>query len=133
MVHGQRHRTRLRGGDLTVTITDNYGRVFEQVVSSELVIRPGEMRAFPTLSFTFSYGKANCIVVKKGETISFDAAPYYSFSKNLSVDSMKPVMTVKVENGEDVEAVETLSGNVFVELSSYDLSRIQRIENLVDI
>lgn len=95
-------------GDLTVTITDNFGRVFEQVVSSELVIRPGEMRTFPTLSFTFSYGNANCIVVKKGETISFDAAPYYSFSKNLSVDSMKPVMTVKVENGEDVEAVETL-------------------------
>lgn len=95
-------------GDLTVTITDNFGRVFEQVVSSELVIRPGEMRTFPTLSFTFSYGMANCIVVKKGETISFDAAPYYSFSKNLSVDSMKPVMTVKVENGEDVEAVETL-------------------------
>ena len=95
-------------GDLTVTITDNYGRVFEQVVSSELVIRPGEMRTFPTLSFTFSYGKANCIVVKKGETISFDAAPYYSFSKNLSVDSMKPVMTVKVENGENGEDVETL-------------------------
>lgn len=95
-------------GDLTVTITDNFGRVFEQVVSSELVIRPGELRTFPTLSFTFSYGKANCIVVKRGETISFDAAPYYSFSKNLSVDSMKPVMTVKVENGEDVEAVETL-------------------------
>lgn len=94
--------------DLTVTITDNFGRVFEQVVSSELVIRPGEMRAFPTLSFTFSYGKANCIVVKKDETISFDAAPYYSFSKNLSVDSMKPVMTVKVENGENVGAVETL-------------------------
>ena len=94
--------------DLTVTITDNFGRVFEQVVSSELVIRPGEMRTFPTLSFTFCYGKSNCIVVKKGETISFDAAPYYSFSKNLSVDSMKPVMTVKVENGEDVEAVETL-------------------------
>ena len=95
-------------GDLTVTITDNFGRVFEQVVSSELVIRPGEMRTFPTLSFTFSYGKANCIVVKKDETISFDAAPYYSFSKNLSVDSMKPVMTVKVENGENVGAVETL-------------------------
>ena len=99
-------------GDLTVTITDNFGRVFEQVVSSELVIRPGEMRTFPTLSFTFCYGKSNCIVVKKGETISFDAAPYYSFSKNLSVDSMKPVMTVKVENGEDVgegeEAVEAV-------------------------
>lgn len=94
--------------DLTVTITDNFGRVFEQVVSSELVIRPGEMRTFPTLSFTFCYGKSNCIVVKKYETISFDAAPYYSFSKNLSVDSMKPVMTVKVENGEDVEAVKTL-------------------------
>ena len=99
-------------GDLTVTITDNFGRVFEQVVSSELVIRPGEMRTFPTLSFTFSYGKSNCIVVKKGETISFDAAPYYTFSKSLSVDSLKPVMTVKVENGEDVgegeEAVEAV-------------------------
>lgn len=94
--------------DLTVTITDNFGRVFEQVVSSELVIEPGKLRHFPTLSFTFSYGKSNCIVVKKGKTISFDAAPYYSFSKSLSVDSMKPVMTVKVENGEDVEAVETL-------------------------
>ena len=95
-------------GDLTVTITDNFGRVFEQVVSSELVIRPGEMRTFPTLSFTFCYGKSNCIVVKKGETISFDAAPYYTFSKSLSVDSLKPVMMVKVENGEDVEAVNTL-------------------------
>ena len=94
--------------DLTVTITDNFGRVFERVITSELVVSPGELRTFPTLSFTFSYGKSNCIVVKKGETISFDAAPYYSFSKNLSVDSMKPVMTVKVENGEDVEAVETL-------------------------
>ena len=94
--------------DLTVTITDNFGRVFEQVVSSELVIRPGEMRTFPTLSFTFCYGKSNCIVVKKGETISFDAAPYYTFSKSLSVDSLKPVMMVKVENGEDVEAVKTL-------------------------
>ena len=98
--------------DLTVTITDNFGRVFEQVVSSELVIRPGEMRTFPTLSFTFCYGKSNCIVVKKGETISFDAAPYYTFSKSLSVDSLKPVMMVKVENGEDVgegeEAVEAV-------------------------
>ena len=88
-------------GDLTVKITDNFGRVFEQVVSSDLVIRAGEMRTFPTLSFTFCYGKSNCIVVKKGETISFDAAPYYTFSKSLSVDSLKPVMTVKVEKGED--------------------------------
>ena len=94
--------------DLTVTITDNFGRVFERVITSELVVRPGELRTFPTLSFTFSYGKSNCIVVKKGETKSFDAAPYYSFSKSLAVDSMQPVMTVKVENGEDVEAVETL-------------------------
>ena len=97
--------------DLTVTITDNFGRVFERVITSELVVRPGELRTFPTLSFTFSYGKSNCIVVKKRETKSFDAAPYYSFSKSLAVDSMQPVMTVKVENGEngeDVEAVETL-------------------------
>ena len=89
-------------GDLTVKITDNFGRVFEQVVSTELVVRAGEMRSFPTLSFTFSYGKSNCIVVKKGETISFDAAPYYTFSKSLSVDSLKPVMTVKIEEGEEV-------------------------------
>ena len=94
--------------DLTVTITDNFGRVFERVITSELVVRPGELRTFPTLSFTFSYGKSNCIVVKKGETKSFDAAPYYSFSKSLAVDSMQPIMTVKVENGEDVEAVKTL-------------------------
>ena len=95
-------------GDLTVTITDNFGRVFEQVVSSELVIRPGEMRTFPTLSFTFCYGKSNCIVVKKGETISFDAAPYYTFSKSLSVDSLKPVMTVKVQEGESGDVVKTV-------------------------
>ena len=102
-------------GDLTVTITDNFGRVFEQVVSSELVIRPGEMRTFPTLSFTFCYGKSNCIVVKKGETISFDAAPYYTFSKSLSVDSLKPVMMVKVEkgegDGEGEEAVEAVDAD----------------------
>ena len=83
--------------DLTVTITDNFGRVFERVITSELVVSPGELRTFPTLSFTFSYGKSNCIVVKKGETKSFDAAPYYSFSKSLSVDSMKPVKNAEGE------------------------------------
>lgn len=83
--------------DLTVTITDNFGRVFERVITSELVVSPGELRTFPTLSFTFSYGKSNCIVVKKGEIKSFDAAPYYSFSKSLSVDSMKPVKNAEGE------------------------------------
>jgi hypothetical protein len=101
--------------DLKVTITDNMGRVFEKVVTSQLVITPGQVRKFPTLSFTFSYGKANCIVVKKGETISFDAAPYYSFSKSLSVDSMKPVKNAEgeafCEDGTTLERVWGIRNN----------------------
>ena len=84
--------------DLKVTITDNMGRVFERVVTSQLVITPGQVRKFPTLSFTFCYGTANCITVNKGETKTFDITPHYSFDKSLAVSSMVPVKNV---DGED--------------------------------
>ncbi len=84
--------------DLTVTITDNFGRVFERVVTSELVIRPGELRTFPTLSFTFCYGEANCIVISPDTEVTFDITPRYTFEKTLAVDSMKPVKNVNGEN-----------------------------------
>ena len=84
--------------DLKVTITDNMGRVFERVVTSELVITPGEYRTFPALSFTFCYGTANCITVNKGETKTFDITPYYTFDKSLAVSSMVPVKNLAGEN-----------------------------------
>ena len=84
--------------DLKVTITDNFGRVFEQVVTKKLVITPGESRKFPTLSFTFCYGTANCITVNKRETTTFDIAPYYTFDKSLAVSSMVPVKNLAGEN-----------------------------------
>ena len=80
--------------DLTVTITDNFGRVFERVVTKELVLAPGQAREFPTLSFTISYGEANCVVISPNESTSFDITPYYSFDKSLAVDKMLPVKNV---------------------------------------
>ena len=80
--------------DLTVTITDNFGRVFERVVTTELVLAPGQAREFPTLSFTFCYGEANCVVITPGEDVSevtFNITPYYTFDKSLAVDKMQPV------------------------------------------
>ena len=74
--------------DLTVTFTDSYGRVFKKVVTKELVVAPGKVRKFPTLSFTFAYGEANSVVVAPGNTASFDAALRYTLDKNLSVDNM---------------------------------------------
>lgn len=84
--------------DLTVTITDSFGRVFERVVTSQLAIAPGQKRNFPTLSFTLCYGEANCIVISPDTEVSFDITPRYTFEKSLAVDSMKPVKNV---NGED--------------------------------
>ena len=87
-------------GDLTVTITDNFGRVFSRVITKELVISPGECREFPTLAFTFSYGEANCHVLSptEGASVTFDAAMRYSFDKSLAVKDMN---LVKGINGED--------------------------------
>ena len=69
-------------GDLTVTITDSFGRTFSRVVTSALKISAGETRAFPTLSFTFAYGEANSVVVEPGTAVTFDAALRYTFAKD---------------------------------------------------
>ena len=96
-------------GDLTVTITDSFGRTFSRVVTSALKISAGETRAFPTLSFTFAYGEANSIVVEPGATVTFDAALRYTFAKDFLASNM-----VKVTNSagddfvEDGLKVETL-------------------------
>ena len=96
-------------GDLTVTITDSFGRTFSRVVTSALKISAGETRAFPTLSFTFAYGEANSIVVEPGATVTFDAALRYTFAKDFLAANM-----VKVTNSagddfvEDGLKVETL-------------------------
>lgn len=77
--------------DLTVTITDNFGRVFERVVTKDLVLTPGQMREFPTLSFTFCYGEANCVVIGPNKETTFNITPYYTFDTSLAVDKMQPV------------------------------------------
>ena len=88
-------------GDLTITITDSYGRTFSRVVTSALKISAGESRAFPTLSFTFAYGEANSIVVRPGATVTFDAALRYTFAKDFLTANM-----VKVTNAAGSDFIE---------------------------
>ena len=75
-------------GDLTVAVTDSYGRTFSREVTSSLKINPGEQRAFPTLSFTFAYGEANSVVVQPGQSVTFDAALRYTFAKDFLEKNM---------------------------------------------
>ena len=75
-------------GDLTVVVTDSYGRTFSREVTSSLKINAGEQRAFPTLSFTFAYGEANSVVVKPGMSVTFDAALRYTFAKDFLEKNM---------------------------------------------
>lgn len=79
--------------DLTVTITDNFGRVFSREITTALTVEPGVVKAFPTLSFTFCYGTANCHILgsTEGTSLTFDAAMRYDFGKSLAVNDMKPV------------------------------------------
>ena len=96
-------------GDLTVTITDSFGRTFSRVVTSALKISAGETRAFPTLSFTFAYGEANSIVVEPGATVTFDAALRYTFAKDfLAANMVKVTNSVGDDFVEDGLKVETL-------------------------
>ena len=88
-------------GDLTVTVTDNYGRTFSRVVTSALKISAGETRAFPTLSFTFAYGEANSIVVEPGATVTFDAALRYTFAKDFLAANM--VKVTKADGSDFIE------------------------------
>ena len=78
------------GGDLTVTITDSFGRVFTRTVNSPLTVRPGFDKTFKTLSFTFAYGDANSIIVNPNTPtpIEFNIGAKYSFSTDLSVEKM---------------------------------------------
>ena len=78
-------------GDLTVTITDNFGRVFERVITSKLVVRPGELRTFPTLSFTFSYGDDNCLTLAPDLADELNIGAKYTFAKNYLASSMVDV------------------------------------------
>ena len=79
--------------DLTVKITDNFGRVFSREITTSLTVEPGVVKAFPTLAFTFCYGTANCHILgsTKGTSLTFDAAMRYDFGKSLAVNDMKPV------------------------------------------
>ena len=87
--------------DLTVTITDSYGRVYTRTITSELEVLAGKDRTFPTLSFTFAYGDANSIIVKPEETVTFDAALRYTFANDFLAANM-----VKVTNAEGSDFVE---------------------------
>lgn len=99
--------------DLTVTITDNLGRVFKREITKELVITPGQVRTFPVLPFTFAYGEANSVIVAPGTSVNFDASLRYSFDKTLSVDNMKVAeyldATACFEEGVTVETVWEIS------------------------
>lgn len=89
-------------GDLTVTLTDSYGRTFSREVTSALKINAGEQRAFPTLSFTFAYGEANSVVVKPGQSVTFDAALRYTFAKDFLEKNM--VKVTKADGTDFIEA-----------------------------
>ena len=81
--------------DLTVTITDSFGRVFERVVTSQLAIAPGQKRNFPTLSFTFAYGDDNCLVLEPNGSAELNVAMKYSFAKNYLAADMVEVKDVE--------------------------------------
>ena len=78
-------------GDLTITMTDSFGRVFTRTVNSPLTVLPGVDKTFKTLSFTFAYGEANCHNMKKSTSLTFDAAMRYTFGKSLAVTDMELV------------------------------------------
>lgn len=88
--------------DLTVTITDNFGRVFTRDITSDLTVQAGVAKAFPTLAFTFSYGEANCVVVEPSQSKTFDVTARYSFDKSLAASTMVKVQ-MKNTDGELVD------------------------------
>ena len=70
-------------GDLTVTITDSFGRVFTRTVNSPLTVLPGVDKTFKTLSFTFAYGDDNCLVLApNGSESSLNVGMKYTFATN---------------------------------------------------
>ena len=95
-------------GDLTVTITDNFGRVFTRTVNTPFTVLPGVDKTFKTLSFTFAYGEANSVVVNTNTPIELNIGAKYSFSTDLSVDKM---IDVKDADGK-VYGLDSLSVSV---------------------
>ena len=121
-------------GDLTVTITDSFGRVFTRTVNSPLTVLPGVDKTFKTLSFTFAYGDDNCLVLAPNGSENLNIGMKYTFATNYLAAGMAEVkdaegkpygldsLTVDVaweilENGAalankgDLISVEPISGN----------------------
>ena len=78
-------------GDLTVTITDNYGRVFTRTVNSPFEVLPGVDRTFKTLSFTFAYGDDNCLVLAPQGSEDLNIGMKYTFATNYLAAGMVEV------------------------------------------
>ena len=121
-------------GDLTVTITDSFGRVFTRTVNTLLTVLPGVDKTFKTLSFTFAYGDDNCLVLAPEGSEDLNIGMKYSFATNYLAAAMVEVkdaegkpygldsLTVDVaweilENGAELAekgsliSVEPISGN----------------------
>ena len=78
-------------GDLTVTITDSFGRVFTRTVNSPLTVLPGTDKTFKTLSFTFAYGDDNCLVLAPNGEEELNLGMKYSFATNYMASEMVEV------------------------------------------
>ena len=78
-------------GDLTVTITDSFGRVFTRTVNSPLTVLPGVDKTFKTLSFTFAYGDDNCLVLAPNGSESLNVGMKYTFATNYLAAGMAEV------------------------------------------
>ena len=126
--------------DLTVTITDNFGRVFSREITTALTVEPGVVKAFPTLSFTFCYGTANCHILgsTEGKSLTFDAAMRYDFGKSLAVADMKLVKGTdsKTFNGGEnykVKAVWEKAENANATLEGSVLSSVEYADNAITV
>lgn len=78
-------------GDLTVTITDSFGRVFTRTVNSPLTVLPGVDKTFKTLSFTFAYGDDNCLVLAPNGSENLNIGMKYTFATNYLAAGMAEV------------------------------------------
>ena len=78
-------------GDLTVTITDSFGRVFTRTVNSPLTVLPGVDKTFKTLSFTFAYGDDNCLVLAPNGSEDLNIGMKYTFATNYLAAGMAEV------------------------------------------
>lgn len=99
-------------GDLTITITDNYNRVFTRTVNSPLTVSPGVDRTFKTLSFTFAYGDSNCLIVDPSVAKDLNIGLKYTFATDYMTEDM---LEVKDANG-NTYGLDTLKVDVAWEI-----------------